>query len=280
MGNHYLPQFYMRGFTKDKKLWVHDRIKRRSFQSQPKSIANENKLYSDDVEQHLANEIEGPAKSAIEDLRSRKAISGAQREAFAHYVIALMKRVPEARNHAFSQIPEVAQSIFDEYCLEIEKGMSTHPMMAEKLTGLKANLLKVIEREKAQPSPEIWQSSLLKNSSQRLFNTLMSMEWRVLVSDKAEFLTSDNPVFFFKHEGIGNSKSELTLPLSSSVLFWAHRQPIQGDFFLQTRSHAIKILNRRVVSNATQYVYSERNEAWIFPFVCKTDHIQTRLRQE
>ena len=84
MGHHYLPQFYLRGFADGNTVWVHDRLERRSFPSQPKSIANENKLYSDEIEQHLANDVEDPAKPATEALRNSQALDSNQRSALAH----------------------------------------------------------------------------------------------------------------------------------------------------------------------------------------------------
>jgi hypothetical protein len=47
MGYHYIPQFYLKGFANENVIWVHDRKDRRSFASQPKSVANETDMYPD-----------------------------------------------------------------------------------------------------------------------------------------------------------------------------------------------------------------------------------------
>jgi hypothetical protein len=280
MGHHYLPQFYLRGFADGNTVWVHDRQDRRSYPSQPKSIANENKLYSDEIEQHLANAVEDPAKSAIEAVRLRQPLDGKQREALAHYVVALWKRVPEGRERVYAGVPEVAESIRQELHAELDETAAAAPVLAELAEHRKAQVSEIIEKFKAEPPPEVWHQNLTRDSSPNVVGALLSMNWRVLLSDEANFLTSDNPVFFFQHEGIGRPTSELSVPLSSSVVLWAHRRPTTTTLYLKARREAVRDLNRRVVANATRYVYSQRSEAWMLPFVCKTDHVLTRLIEQ
>ena len=57
MGDHYVPRYYLKGFTKDdgKRIWVYDKNERRSFATQVQSIANETAFYSPEVERYLAN---------------------------------------------------------------------------------------------------------------------------------------------------------------------------------------------------------------------------------
>jgi hypothetical protein len=280
MGHHYLPQFYLRGFTNGNTIWVHDRLERRSFPSQPKSIANENKLYTDDIEQHLANDVEQPAKSAIETLRSHQPFDSNQRDALAHYVVALWKRVPDGRDRVYAEVPEVAESIRRELHVELDESAMAAPELASLVEYRKTQVSEIIEKFKKEPPHEVWHHNLVRDSSPNVVAALISMNWRVLVATEADFLTSDNPVFFFQHEGIGRSTSELSVPLSSSVLLWAHLQPTHGPLFSEARREAVRVLNRRVVSNATRYVFSQRTEPWMLPFVCKANHVLTRLVEQ
>ena len=64
MGHHFVPQFYLRGFTEGNTIWVYDRLGSCSFNSQPKTVANENKMYTEEIESWLTNEIEGHAHAA------------------------------------------------------------------------------------------------------------------------------------------------------------------------------------------------------------------------
>jgi hypothetical protein len=276
MGHHYLPQFYLRGFADGNTVWVHDRKGHRSFPSQPKSIANENKFYTDEIERYFANEVEGPAESAIAALRARQGLDSSQRGALAHYVLALWMRVPEGRERVNAGVPEVAESIRKEWHAELDGIMATAPEWASLAEALKVGS-EIIEKFKTEPPPEVWHQYLDRESRSKAAAVLLSMNWQLLLSPQAEFLTSDNPVFFFQHDGIDTPKSELTIPISSSVLLWAHRQPTRGTLYLEAPREAIRVLNRRVASNATRFVFSRRNEPWMLPFACKRDHALTRL---
>ena len=93
MGHHYLPQFYLQGFTKEGLIWVHDRVEGKSFRTQPKVVANENGMYGDEMESYLANHVETPTMAALEKVRNLIKINENERIALAKYIITLWKRV-------------------------------------------------------------------------------------------------------------------------------------------------------------------------------------------
>ena len=277
MGHHYVPQFYLRGFTEGDRLWVHDRETQRSFPSQPKAIANENYLYTEELEQHLANEVEDPAKGAIEAIRARVTPVGADREALARYIVALWKRVPEGRTRVIEGVPEVAASLRLKYTAELEAAADSEPTLRDRANARLAELNAALDKFTREPPPEVWHHNLTRDSSPRVVESLLSMTWRFLWTDTHQFLTCDNPVFFFSHEGIGKPSSELSLPLSSSVALWANRRPSTGSNFLEARPAAVRELNRRMAVNATRFVYSKRQEGWILPFVRKRSYSLNRI---
>jgi Protein of unknown function (DUF4238) len=277
MGQHYIPQFYLRGFTEGNTIWVHDKLVSRSFASQPKTVANENKIYPDDVEARLANAIEAPANSVIQKVRGREALTEDDRLALARYVVMLWKRVPEGRSRAATLLPEVAASLRQ----EIHEGLSAvareMPDLAAITEARKAEVDLVIDKYSRELPPNIWQTSLTADTSWDAVKSLLSMNWRFLWSDRLQFLTCDNPVFFFSHEGIGNLTSELTIPLSSSVVLWANRRRLPAASVVAAPPAVVREINRRMAYNSTRFVYAQRAEAWILPFVCKGDYALNRL---
>ena len=277
MGNHYVPQFYLRGFTTGNMIWVHDRLEGRTFASQPKTIANENDLYPDALEKHLANSIEDPAKAAIEKVRARGILSEPERIALAQYVVTLWKRVPEGRARVAARMPEVVASVREELHTELSAAANQNPDLASVAEARKAEVNNVLARYEQESPPDIWQLSLQKHSSDNVVESLLSMEWRFLHSNRLQFLTCDNPVFFFEHEGIGQPTSELTIPFSSSVALWANRRPLPSTPCLDALPVAVREINRRTAKNATRFVYSMKQEPWILPFVQKTDYALNRL---
>lgn len=77
MGNHYVPRYYLKGFSQDdgKSICAYDKNERRCFATQVKSIANETDFYSPEVEEYLANSIEAPANGVLKKIRDRIEIS-------------------------------------------------------------------------------------------------------------------------------------------------------------------------------------------------------------
>lgn len=278
MGKHYIPQFYLRGFDTNDRIWAHDRQNRQSFASTVKSIANENDIYSEETESYLANRIEEPALSAISKLRSHQHIAVDERIALAKYIVTLWKRVPEARERAFRKIPEIADEVHAKIVSKLDRVAAENPNIEDRVVELKNQAEKIIARHKAKPPPEIWHESLRLKSDSKVEASLLSMNWVFLFNKNHQFLTSDNPVFFFDLEGIGRTTSELSLPLSSSVALWATRSPIASGTFLSASPATVREINRRTVSNSTRFVYSATNDSWILPFVTKGDWELTRLK--
>ena len=277
MGHHYVPQFYLRGFSVNNTIWVHDRVEKRTFGSQPKTVANETNMYTEEIEQHLANAVEDPAKPAIEKIRERKRLTEDERQALANYVIALWKRVPEGRTRVAERMPEVAAEVRSNLHDELTAAAAADPRLVALAESRKEQVNRIIATYESDPPPDIWQQSLGKDSSARVVDSLLSMEWRFLYSDREQFVACDNPVFFFAHEGIGRPTSELSIPFSSSVALWASRRSGGKPLYMQAAPAAVRELNRRSASNATRFLYSERNEPWILPFVCKKQYSLNRL---
>lgn len=277
MGHHYVPQFYLRGFSVNNVICVHDQLLRRTFVSQPKTIANETNMYSYKLEQHFADNIEGPANLAIKTIRERKPLTEVKRLALANYVIALWKRVPRGRLLVAELMPEAAAEVRSNFHQKLDAAVAANPSLSQLAASRRDVGDQIISDYESDPPPDIWQQSLAEDSN-LVVSSLMSMEWRFLHSDREHFITCDNPVFFFAHEGIGRPTSELTIPFSSTIALWANRHSNSGSPYVRALPAIVKELNRRSARNATRFLYSERNEPWMLPFACKGQYSLNRLR--
>jgi hypothetical protein len=279
MGKHYLPQAYLKGFENDERLWAYDRVEERSFRSQAKSVANETNMYSDELEGVLAARIEDPAKLAIDKARARQSIDEDDRRALATYAVCLWKRVPGARVRVAAALPEVGENVRNELHRQLETELAAKPHLAELAASRRAEINHYVERYVNERADEIWQLTLQEGQSAAVIDAMLAMDWRFLISTDEQFLTCDNPVYFHRHEGIGNAESELTIPLSSGVALWATRQrQVNPAQYLVASRQAVLEINRRTAASATRYVFAASDSPWILPFVCKTGHRLTRLR--
>ncbi len=277
MGYHYIPRFYLRGFATEDAIWVYDKRAGRRFATQVKSVANETSMYSDDLETYLANQIEDPANSAIAKVRTRQELTREERIALATYIIVLWKRVPIARSRALARLPGLAAEVQTDLHAELDQHALDNPDLLSEIEKFRGDVDAAVATQYENPDPEIWYRSIQSWSSPRLVDALLSMNWIFLHSNSSQFLTSDNPVFFFKHEGIGKPTSELTWPLSSGLALWATRQPRPSMSYLSASSGAIKEINRRTVHNSSRFVYGQKDEHWVLPFVLKKQWTLSRL---
>lgn len=257
MGKHYIPQFLLRGFTHEGGLHVFDKARVQWFRSQPKSVANERNLWPDEVETFITEEVEGPARDAIERLRRRESLAEQDRSMLARYIAFLWKRVPAGRDRFLSSIPEVAEAVRRELI----------PKLASEDQRIKANAF--IDKNIADPPATLWHESMRTEFKRDVEGTIARMSWQILHTNEPSYLASDHPVFFFAADGIGRPTSELTIPFSSRAALICRHAAGNTPLHMDAQPYQVREVNRRTVFNATRFIFAETKERWMTDFVTK-----------
>ncbi|MGY0613446.1 DUF4238 domain-containing protein [Luteimonas sp. A501] len=273
MGHHYLPQHYLLGFAVGKKLWGHDLTAGRSFPTQVKSVANETEMYTEQLESHLANVVEGPAQDVIDRIRNRIPLRSGDRELFANYVIAMWKRVPAGRNRVAGHIPQLAETIRVQVIQKLDALANAEPDLAEKAEKRKEEVNQIISSYKKNPPDYFWHHTLKSGATPRTIQGLLSMDWCFLVTTGEHFMTCDNPVFFFESEGIGADQAELSMPLGSEICFWASRANSNRPHYFSTERSTVLELNRRSAHNTMRFLYTREESPWALDFAKKAHRL-------
>ena len=263
MGKHYVPQFLLRGFTYEGGLHVFDKARAQWFGSQPKSVANERDLWPDEVETFITEQVEGPARDAIERLRQRESLTEHDRSALARYIAFLWKRVPAGRDRFLNNIPGVAEALRRELI----------PKLANEEQRIKANAY--IDQHIADPSAALWHESMRTEFKRDVEGTIARMSWEILHTQEPSYLSSDHPVFFFSTDGIGRPTSELTIAFSSRAALICRHGGGNTPRHTDAQPRQIREVNRRTVFNATRFIFSETRESWMTDFVKKA-HLPAR----
>jgi len=272
LGDHYVPQYYLRGFSQDSggHIWAYDKIEGRAFATQVKSIANENDYYSRELENYLASRVEDPANDVIRKIRERSELTEKDKRVFSEYMVVMMKRVPKGKDRA----AEITPSIAGRFSQEIDEALSIiateQPERNEFIEMRRAEIQEILARYSEEPPKKIWLDNIPPERTPRILEAIAGMTWRFLTFDKhPAFFSSDNPIFFFTDIGIGKPESEVTFPISSSVVLWASWRPNLREGYFPTNKQVVKEINRRTASNATRFVFHCKKEHWILPFVIK-----------
>lgn len=277
MGHHYVPQFYLRAFSDKSSIWAYDKSARRHFKTNVKAIANENGMYSEELENRLAGTVEDPANPVLAKINRRLVIDSEERSRLANYIVVMWKRVPRARERVMDILPKAALDVGDRLNRELDELEQQMPGSSHKIADLKRRVDESLKEQIENPAAELWHGNVESSSSPRVVEALLSMNWTFLYSERMQYLTSDNPVFFFEEEGIGRPTSELSFPVSSSVTLVANRGASRGMQFIPANPQVVRALNRRTATNSTRFVYACRDESWIPPFVTKLASAHTRI---
>ncbi len=272
MGDHYIPKYYLQGFTspKDGMIWVYEKNGDLKFQSQVVNVANENNYYEPEVEKYLANQIEGPANAVIKKIRERKSINKSDKEKLAIYMIVMYKRVPQSIIRMNEMAPGIAEKMKNQWDQDIDELIKEEPEKAEFYNSRREELHANLDKYSKNPPKDFWLSLIPPDRTPNIVMALKQMNWCFLTWDEyPTFLTCDNPVFHFPWMGIGKSESEVTFPISSNIVLLANWRTNIKETYYETNEKAIREINQRTAFNTTRFAYHARDEYWIPKFICK-----------
>jgi len=273
MGQHYIPQYYLDGFSDSptsSNIWVYEKDSNRIFRTTTKTVANENRRWPKSVEAYLANQVEAPAKSVLEKIRNRKPIMQGDKDVLSAYMVVMLKRVPRGLERTKTNAPDVLEQTFASLNIDILRLISEHPSKASILQNRLQELQSLKLKYQSEFPMEVWYDNLTPDSSPKLLAILPAMTWIFLSSDKRQpFLTNDNPVFFFESLGIGRPESEISFPISSTIALWATWRTNLVEGYIAAKDATIKEINRRTASAATRYVFYSVKAPWVVSLVNK-----------
>jgi hypothetical protein len=275
LGKHYVPQYYLSGFSNDEvSIYMYEKNKDMKAKAVIKKVASIPDYYSPDFERHLAKEIEKAAHIVLAKIRAKEQISEWEKKVLSEYIVALMKRVPEAWNRFIKMLPGTADSLYNSIVKDIDAAASQHPEKLDFYEIRKQQIKEILADivSNSEKNKDIWEYSILPETTPLICSAIQEMRWTFLCIEKEInecFLTCDNPVFFFTGMGFNKTDSELSFPISSKIALWATWKPEALPNYVQAPRQFIREINRRTVHNATRFVFYCNDERWVSSFVQK-----------
>jgi len=282
MRQHYIPKYYLNGFTdpcNPLHIWRYEKGSNSILKTTIKNVANENRRWPKNVEEYLANQIEEPAKPVLDKIRDRQPITQSDKELLSAYIMVMLQRVPRGLERMEAKAPQVLDKVFDDLKREISRLITEHPSKKSILQDRLQELPDLKSKYERDFPIEIWYQNLTRDALPRVRTILPTMTWIFFTSDKKQsFLTSDNPIFFFEGIGIGNPESEITFPISSDITLWAMWYEHLLEGYVAAKDSIIREINRRTVSTATKYVYYSEGAKWVVNLINKKTPRLNRLK--
>ena len=203
--HHYVPQFFLKGFSVDNKnLWVFDKVKKEFRYQDTRKIASENKFYTYKVrgkEENLENvfgQIEGLAKAILNKVINKELVSEQEKADFAMFVAVSKVRVPdfkkwteEGSEKMYKKINRMTFSSKERVKIMAEKaGKNLSDKEADELVQFATDE----NRYYVKFPPNYWLGTMLKLSLD-VARAFIIADWQFLYFNKKfALLTSDNPV--------------------------------------------------------------------------------------
>lgn len=218
--------------------------------------------YEDDLE-----EREACATPIIERLRATPhdtitpLLTQADKAQLTDYIGLLMKRTT-ARDE---RTPNIWKTVLAQQHTTLDQ-MQRDLAYAGRFTD--ARKIDEIRHEYDAGIPEEIRRRSILMPFDRVRSRIIELRWAFLTTPTPALLTSDNPVRYPEHEGLGHDLAFLTIPWSTTITLFASTHQAAALFTLPSADHdcasrtvtpeQVATLNHLTITGAHQYLYSHR----------------------
>jgi hypothetical protein len=235
--HHFLPEFYLHGFSRDGYLWLYDREKREYRRQAPRNTAVVGQFYTTELEggetdtlvEEMLSQIETKAKPIIDSLVAGERLAHPERADLSYFLAFLFARTPKFERETL----QIADSMHKRIAKE---GIPT--VEAAKRILLKSNPTPSITAQSFYDFVHKEQFSitghrnltleLMISQARKAAKELVFMNWEVVHAPaKRLFITSDSPFGYIVPEslresdepifGILSEKLFKVIPLSAKI---------------------------------------------------------------
>lgn len=276
--HHTAPEYYLKAFRipdDPTRIWEYQRGKpynpghRSDYHNPIKRALKKASVkidYYGAYEDTLAT-LEEAALPVIEKLRTTPTptqgplLTPAEKEQLTEYLGLFMKRTT-AREE---RLPSVWNTVRPQVLIKLERDI-TNLMNQGRFT--KARELQEEKRKYEAGMPEELRQRSTIEPYNRVRSRIIELRWTFLTTPTPALLTSDNPVRYPEHEGLGHDLAFLTMPWSTTIALFASTPQAAALFALPSAEHdcasrtvtadQVAILNHLTITGAHQYLYSHR----------------------
>jgi hypothetical protein len=124
MGNHFVPQAYLRGFQDPSNpdfIWVQSRREPDPRSASIEDVAQSRNFYDPEIEKLLASSVEGPANPVLAKLRAGELPTDRERIALAVYLATMIKRVPKNRIRGRAMAPQILDEVVSRFRGQVQQ---------------------------------------------------------------------------------------------------------------------------------------------------------------
>jgi len=288
--HHVIPRLYLKGFVinpGEPFIWVYKRgegyksgtgkLTNNPFKDSINSAGSERDYYSNPGQpgregyETFENELEAlekPANPIWNKIRSGQAISEAEKNDFAAYMIHLSRRVSAGRDLTNAMWPGIAEDY--EPPDELYQ-LKCWPKTPETRLRLKAEVKAITQ--KPGHAIQMHRGTVLAGPESLMVEALKMMTWHIFKAPAGHaLLTGDNPVFYDMGFGLASSFADVSLPLSTDLALVASWWKLTDQQFAEVAPAVVEEINRRTIHSASKHLYFSKSEEWVTALFGRADY--------
>lgn len=280
--HHYLPQFYLEGFSPNgRQIWGYSKSANEFHFQAVKDAGSKRDLYSnkqwggnvdhESVEQRFSSEIESPFAPVLVKLRNRIQITYPDKVLLCRFLQSMHSRVLPNVKILEGKGPDLALKTLQS---AVERIRPASPSFSQEKRKELIDKAKEITSHLGKNFPK---EALLPAHNSKVLRALLKMNLVfVEVACAFSFVTSDNPFVF--DTSVKLPVSDFTFPLSKDLAIVGKSDTHLTDISFVTINRATgRKINRRTISNAEDYIYSTRNSSSIKKLARTIEPIETQV---
>ncbi len=253
--HHYVPQFYLRGFEipdEPERIWVYERGKNDAYKTHVRNVAVSGHYYSRIVdgqnytsfEAFLNVEVEGPANLVLSKIRAHQQLTASDKDVLSAYISVMLARTPAYKKDVEQQWPSFVEQFRHEQHAELDQMALSDPSQIARVERAKTTIDDHLDQMLQGVPQDVYLQQIHVNRA----SYIAGMHWAFVRTPRGRgFLTSDNPVFWFKSFGIGSEGSEISFPISAdTALLATWRNDIPDLIYLDVQPIVENQINYRI----------------------------------
>ncbi|MGY4608606.1 hypothetical protein ACVW16_007018 [Bradyrhizobium sp. USDA 4474] len=285
--HHYVPRFYLRGFTGKKgKLFAVNRSTGHSFRPPPEGVAAENHfnrieldgMDKNELEKALA-ELEGEIGPALERVKEAKSL--AEEEDRAHimnFMAALALRNPSTRN-ALSQIHDQLARLHFAAQFGTQAAVDQAVAAGMLVKGTSVAEIQEVLQDESFPMPKPLIMAFEIDMHDPVTEKLWHRKWQIVEAKEGTFVTTDDPICVRWKDGKGPGGLSPGFALKDTEVIFALSPTLclRGSFegeetVIEADANAVGEINSFIIGNARNQVYARDHE---FKFKNETGELRS-----
>jgi hypothetical protein len=271
--HHFLPEFYLHGFTRAGYLSIYDRVKNEFRRQSPRNTAVIGHYYTTTnqsgereygIEEFLSR-IESKAKPVITKLEAGGTITPEERLNLAYFIATLLSRTPKFEREAESITDSFHKIVAKEMIPTVEAAAEVLRRSGKSEGLAPEGFFKFIHDERyTLKAPRNNTIRLMLDLSTKIAKELAFMDWGIVhAHESSAFVTTDSPLGFVVPEalkrtaqpvlGLGSQLVTKLIPLTQQIaLLMGHQGAGFGHFSVSR--HQVRDINLAVASECERHV--------------------------